>query len=81
MVDEQTLFEALADRQGHTAADLRKAAKADGDDLDAALEDFKARGLVSVDDSGKSEKFTLTDEGWRTHRARYVKDQRTGLPR
>lgn len=77
MIDEKTMFEALADREPHSAAELKKAVKG-GDDFEATLEDFKARGLIAAEESGKTEKFRMTDEGWRTHRARYVKSVTSG---
>lgn len=56
-----------------TEAEIRKGSKLDEGELTAALDDWKARLWVQVDESGKSPKFEMTEEG-RLHMANRYPD-------
>jgi hypothetical protein len=52
-------------------AELRKATKLEDEELTAALDDMKQRLWLSSDDSGKTTKFSLTEEGRMSLGSRY----------
>lgn len=82
MVENETIYNALRDSDGMTAAELKKATKSADDGFDEAFAEWqRVRWIEVVDPDAKTEKFRLTDDGRRTMRARYDKDVRTGRVR
>ena len=61
-----------AAREGAVSeAELRKATKLEDEELTAALDDMKQRLWLSSDDSGKTTKYDLTEEGRMSLGSRY----------
>lgn len=52
-------------------AELAKKTKLSDEELDAAISEFRSRMWLTSDDSGKTEKFSLTEEGARQLGERY----------
>lgn len=54
-----------------SAAEIRKRTKMSEEDFDEVLAEWQSRLWIEQDDSGKTPKFSLTDQGRRDMTARY----------
>lgn len=70
MSANQAIYDAL--RSGPVSeAQLRKATKLGDDEFDAELQSWRDRLWIQSDDSGKTPKLSITEQGTRDMQARY----------